>query len=74
MGTGVTLAVLPPETFARCGHPDDYGRHAASVTTDLAGITGSTRNRTLLCIFLARNLLRGCGLLFPKDGLGKFYD
>src|ERR1700675_2503349 len=51
MGTGVTLAVLPPETFARRGRPDDYGRHAASVTTDLAGITGSTRNRTLLCIF-----------------------
>jgi hypothetical protein len=51
MGTGVTLAVLPPETFARCGHPDHYGRHAASVTTELAGITGSTRNRTLLCIF-----------------------
>jgi hypothetical protein len=36
------------------------------VTTDLAGITGSTRNRTH-CAF---NWL----LLFPKDGLGKFYD
>jgi hypothetical protein len=44
------------------------------VTTDLVGITGSTRNRTHCALFLAYGLLRGRLLLFPKDGLGKFYD
>src|SRR5260370_36218789 len=66
MGTGVTLAVLPPETCSRCGHPDDYGRHAASVTTDLSGITSSTLNRTLLCIFWLEASYRGLLCSSPK--------
>ena len=74
MGTGVTLAVLPPETFARRGDPDYYGAHAASVTTDLAGITGSTRNRTHCALFWLTTSCEAAFLLFPKDGLGKFYD
>jgi hypothetical protein len=74
MGTGVTLAVLPPETFARRGNPDDYGRHAASVTTDFGWHYRFDSKIERTVHLLARNLLRDCFLLFPKDGLGKFYD
>ena len=74
MGTGVTLAVLPPETFcpprrsgllrsSRSERDNRFGWHYRFDSKSNA-----------LCIILARNLLRGCFLLFPKDGLGKFYD
>jgi hypothetical protein len=66
MGTGVTLAVLPPETFSslqqsgllrtsRSKRDNRFGWHYRF---------DSKSNATVH--FLA--------LLFPKDGLGKFYD
>ena len=74
MGTGVTLAVLPPETFARCGDPVYCGPHAASVTTDFGWHYKFDSKSNALCIFWLAASYEAAVLLFPKDGLGKFYD
>ena len=74
MGTGVTLAVLPPETFCS-PRRSGFMRSSRSERDNRFGWQLQVRleiERTVH--YLARNLLRGCFLLFPKDGLGKFYD
>jgi hypothetical protein len=66
MGTGVTLAVLPPETFCS---PRRSGlvRSARSERDNRFGwhYRFDSKSNALCIIWL---------LLFPKDGLGKFYD
>jgi hypothetical protein len=74
MGTGVTLAVLPPETFcsprairfsriSRSERDNRFGWHYRFDSQSNA-----------LCIIFGSQPLARLLLLFPKDGLGKFYD
>ena len=69
MGTGVTLAVWPPESFSSSlsGTLKLAPHFAAKVLTTALAITSSTRSRTDC-------ESQGVLVTFLNDGLRKFYD